>query len=139
MPRGRSRPRLHGQGRAPPHLHPDAWAAFVAYARSAAEAAQPEAVMWLPRRRASDIALPGNDFWLFDGRLVRWNQENPIRVRIVQPSGIALHLKAFGHLRQLAVYGAEARADTQGHRGTRLRAVVRVPCPRGRPVGLPAA
>ena len=28
---------------------------------------------WLPRRRASDIALPGNDFWLFDGSLVRWN------------------------------------------------------------------
>ncbi|MFI6278748.1 DUF6879 family protein [Streptomyces sp. NPDC050988] len=32
-----------------------------------------EQVRWLPRRRASDIALPGNDFWLFDDRLVRWN------------------------------------------------------------------
>ncbi|MEU0806368.1 DUF6879 family protein [Streptomyces sp. NPDC005970] len=32
-----------------------------------------EQVRWLARRRASDIALPGNDFWLFDGRLVRWN------------------------------------------------------------------
>ncbi|WP_149181812.1 DUF6879 family protein [Streptomyces sp. TRM49041] len=32
-----------------------------------------EQVRWLPRRRASDIALPGNDFWLFDNRLVRWN------------------------------------------------------------------
>ncbi|MBB1252270.1 DUF6879 family protein [Streptomyces alkaliterrae] len=32
-----------------------------------------EQVRWLPRRRASDIALPGNDFWLIDGRLVRWN------------------------------------------------------------------
>jgi hypothetical protein len=32
-----------------------------------------EQVRWLPRRRASDIALPGNDFWLFDGRLVHWN------------------------------------------------------------------
>lgn len=32
-----------------------------------------ELVRWLPRRRASDIALPGNDFWLFDGTLVRWN------------------------------------------------------------------
>lgn len=28
---------------------------------------------WLARRRASDIALPGNDFWLIDGRLIRWN------------------------------------------------------------------
>ncbi|GAA3062705.1 DUF6879 family protein [Streptomyces glomeratus] len=32
-----------------------------------------EQVRWLPRRRASDIPLPGNDFWLIDGRLVRWN------------------------------------------------------------------
>ncbi|MEW2574956.1 DUF6879 family protein [Streptomyces syringium] len=28
-----------------------------------------EQVRRLPRRRASDIALPGNDFWLIDGRL----------------------------------------------------------------------
>ncbi|WP_335941633.1 DUF6879 family protein [Streptomyces sp. PTD5-9] len=32
-----------------------------------------EQVRWLPRRRASDLALPGNDFWLFDGRLAQWN------------------------------------------------------------------
>ena len=32
-----------------------------------------EDVRWLPRRRASDIALPGNDFWVFDGELVEWN------------------------------------------------------------------
>lgn len=32
-----------------------------------------EQVRWLPRRRASDIALPGNDFWLIDSQLVRWN------------------------------------------------------------------
>ncbi|GAA1987299.1 DUF6879 family protein [Kitasatospora viridis] len=32
-----------------------------------------EQVRWLPRRLASDIALPGNDFWLFDGRLVRFH------------------------------------------------------------------
>ncbi|MFG3296396.1 DUF6879 family protein [Streptomyces sp. NPDC048179] len=25
-----------------------------------------EQVCWLPRRRASGLALPGNDFWLFD-------------------------------------------------------------------------
>ena len=31
-----------------------------------------ELVRWLPRRRASDLALPGNDFWLFDDRLVRF-------------------------------------------------------------------
>ncbi|MEU9149229.1 DUF6879 family protein [Streptomyces sp. NPDC048417] len=32
-----------------------------------------EQVRWLPRRQASDIALPGNDFWLIDSHLIRWN------------------------------------------------------------------
>ncbi|MGW2276754.1 DUF6879 family protein [Streptomyces sp. NPDC001770] len=32
-----------------------------------------EEVRWLPRRLASDIALPGNDFWLLDGRLVQFH------------------------------------------------------------------
>lgn len=32
-----------------------------------------EQVRWLPRREASDIALPGNDFWLFDERRVLFN------------------------------------------------------------------
>jgi hypothetical protein len=32
-----------------------------------------EQVRWLPRRHASDLALPGNDFWLIDSRLIRWN------------------------------------------------------------------
>jgi hypothetical protein len=31
-----------------------------------------EQVRWLPRRQASDLALPGNDFWLFDDRIIRW-------------------------------------------------------------------
>jgi hypothetical protein len=31
-----------------------------------------EQVRWLPRRGASDLALPGNDFWVFDDRLVLW-------------------------------------------------------------------
>ncbi|WP_326561672.1 DUF6879 family protein [Micromonospora sp. NBC_01796] len=29
-----------------------------------------EQVRWLPRRSTTDLALPGNDFWLFDGALV---------------------------------------------------------------------
>lgn len=29
-----------------------------------------ELVRWLPRRRASDLALPGNDCWVLDDRLV---------------------------------------------------------------------
>ncbi|MFD0374646.1 DUF6879 family protein [Streptomyces sp. NPDC127112] len=31
-----------------------------------------EDIRWLPRRQASDLALPGNDFWVFDGRVVRF-------------------------------------------------------------------
>ncbi|MFC1403533.1 MULTISPECIES: DUF6879 family protein [Streptacidiphilus] len=31
-----------------------------------------ENVRWLPRKLASDIALPGNDYWLFDDTLVRF-------------------------------------------------------------------
>lgn len=32
-----------------------------------------ELVRWLPRRGASDLCLPGNDFWVFDDRLVEFN------------------------------------------------------------------
>jgi hypothetical protein len=32
-----------------------------------------EEVRWLPRRRASGLCLPGNDFWLFDDRVIRFH------------------------------------------------------------------
>jgi len=32
-----------------------------------------EDIRWLPRRKASRLLLPGNDFWVFDDRLVLWN------------------------------------------------------------------
>ncbi|MEU8520873.1 DUF6879 family protein [Streptomyces sp. NBC_01216] len=32
-----------------------------------------EEIRWLPRRLASGLALPGNDFWMFDGKLVQFN------------------------------------------------------------------
>jgi hypothetical protein len=32
-----------------------------------------EQVRWLPRRQASRLRLPGNDFWLFDDRLLQFN------------------------------------------------------------------
>ncbi|WP_249416223.1 DUF6879 family protein [Streptomyces sp. TS71-3] len=37
---------------------------------TAGNVAAGESVRWLPRRQASDLALPGNDFWLFDHSLV---------------------------------------------------------------------
>ncbi|MQA83000.1 MAG: hypothetical protein GEV10_31870 [Streptosporangiales bacterium] len=39
---------------------------------SAHNVAAGEEVRWLPRRQASDLALPGNDCWVFDDRLVRF-------------------------------------------------------------------
>jgi hypothetical protein len=32
-----------------------------------------EEVRWLPRRLASDLLLPGNDLWIFDGQQVLFN------------------------------------------------------------------
>jgi hypothetical protein len=32
-----------------------------------------EEVRWLPRRKATGVALPGNDFWLFDSSLLLVN------------------------------------------------------------------
>lgn len=43
------------------------------HAVTAMNLAAGEEVRWLPRRQASDIALPGNDFWLLDGKIVQWN------------------------------------------------------------------
>ncbi|MFF5130171.1 DUF6879 family protein [Streptomyces syringium] len=48
---------------------------YIAFEHSGSftNAAAGEQIRWLPRRMASDLALPGNDFWLFDGRLVQFN------------------------------------------------------------------
>jgi hypothetical protein len=48
---------------------------YIRYEHSATftNVAAGELVRWLPRRRASDIPLPGNDFWLFDDHWVHWN------------------------------------------------------------------
>ena len=43
------------------------------YALTVVNVSAGESVRWLPRREASDIALPGNDFWLFDDEYVRIN------------------------------------------------------------------
>ncbi|SBV00693.1 hypothetical protein YW5DRAFT_01960 [Streptomyces sp. Ncost-T6T-1] len=43
------------------------WEHYVTHANVTAG----EQVRWLPRRLATGIALPGNDFWLFDGTLLR--------------------------------------------------------------------
>ncbi|MEW9554230.1 DUF6879 family protein [Nonomuraea sp. NPDC050783] len=48
---------------------------YIRYEHSAtpyANLAGGEQVRWLPRHQSSDLTLPGNDFWLFDDRLVRF-------------------------------------------------------------------
>jgi hypothetical protein len=47
---------------------------FIAFehATTASNVEAGEQVRWLPRRLASDLVLPGNDFWVFDGGLVRF-------------------------------------------------------------------
>ncbi|WP_250301994.1 DUF6879 family protein [Streptomyces sp. A 4/2] len=42
------------------------WEHYVTHANTAAG----EQVRWLPRRYASDLLLPGNDFWVFDDTVV---------------------------------------------------------------------
>lgn len=46
---------------------------FEHFITDATNIAAGEDVRWLPRRRASDLCLPGNDFWLFDDRLIRFH------------------------------------------------------------------
>ncbi|MEU4498896.1 DUF6879 family protein [Streptomyces sp. NPDC023998] len=43
------------------------WEHYVTHANLAAG----ERVRWLPRRQATDLLLPVNDFWVFDGQLMR--------------------------------------------------------------------
>jgi hypothetical protein len=46
---------------------------FEHFITDATNTAAGEEVRWLPRRRASDLCLPTNDYWLFDDRLVRFH------------------------------------------------------------------
>ncbi|MFF3257771.1 DUF6879 family protein [Streptomyces sp. NPDC002932] len=61
-----------------------------------------EDVRWLPRRRASDIPLPGNDFWLLDDRLVQFHHFTGTgdwaadgKERTTDPAAVALCHTAF--------------------------------------------
>lgn len=61
-----------------------------------------EQVRWLPRRQASDIALPGNDCWVFDGETVLFNHfsgagnwSEPGREVRTEPAVVRLASSAF--------------------------------------------
>lgn len=69
-----------------------------------------EQVRWLPRRHASDLALPGNDFWLFDDQLVRFGHfagdgtvighelsSDPTVIRLCTTAFVAVWERAIDH------------------------------------------
>ncbi|MER5727801.1 DUF6879 family protein [Streptomyces sp. NPDC002138] len=75
-----------------------------------------EEIKWLPRRRATDIAFPGNDFWVFDGSLAlilhftgdgEW-ADDPIEI-CTDPAVIKLCSSAFEAVWERAVPHSEYR------------------------------
>lgn len=69
-----------------------------------------ERVRWLPRRQASDLCLPGNDFWVLDDRLARFGyfagngdfigekmSEDPALVRLCVSAFEAVWERAIDH------------------------------------------
>ncbi|MEV5486057.1 MULTISPECIES: helix-turn-helix domain-containing protein [Streptomyces] len=63
----------------------------------------------IPMATRERVQWPRETFHVYDDSLVSVELVSA-RVRITQPSEIALYLKAFEQLRSMAVYGAEARA-----------------------------
>ncbi|MGG2462397.1 DUF6879 family protein [Streptomyces sp. RGM 3693] len=76
-----------------------------------------EQVRWLPRRKASDLALPGNDFWLFDDSLVlflHFTGEGELspdgdEERTTEPSVVRLCATAFEAVWERAIAHEEYR------------------------------
>ncbi|MEV7598627.1 DUF6879 family protein [Kitasatospora sp. NPDC089797] len=82
------------------------------HALTPANLAAGEQVRWLSRRLASDVPLPGNDFWLVDDRLVLFHwftgdgdwaghefSEDPATVRMVSAAFEAVWARATPHAR----------------------------------------
>ncbi|MCZ4605005.1 helix-turn-helix transcriptional regulator [Streptomyces sp. Lzd4kr] len=63
----------------------------------------------IPAAAADRVQWPRETFHVYDDELVSVELISA-RVKITQPSEIALYLKAFEQLRSMAVYGADARA-----------------------------
>ncbi|MER5624140.1 DUF6879 family protein [Streptosporangium sp. NPDC002544] len=73
-----------------------------------------ESVRWLPRRQASDLTLPGNDFWVFDDHLVRFGFFSGIGDYLGEeltdtPAVIKLCLSAFDAVWERAIDHADYR------------------------------
>ncbi|AWZ08466.1 MULTISPECIES: DUF6879 family protein [unclassified Streptomyces] len=72
-----------------------------------------EEVRWLPRRRAPTLALPGNDFWLIDDRIVRFNFSGDGQAlepdHTEDPQAVKLCAEAFRSVWDLATPHADYR------------------------------
>lgn len=71
-----------------------------------------EDVRWLPRRQSSDIALPSNDFWLFDDRVIRWGYFSSNGAMVGheisdEPAAVKLCSEAFGAVWSRAIPHAQ--------------------------------
>lgn len=84
------------------------------HATTGGNLASGELVRWLPRARASDLALPGNDFWVIDDHTVLFNHftgdgdwaEEPFELRH-EPAVIKLCSTAFDAAWERAVDHAD--------------------------------
>ncbi|MCM2420077.1 DUF6879 family protein [Streptomyces sp. RKAG293] len=77
-----------------------------------ANVAAGEQVRWLPRRKTRDLLLPGNDFWAFDGKLLRVHHFSGdgavVEDELVDdPSVVDLSASAFEEIWKRAVPHAE--------------------------------
>ncbi|UWE07368.1 DUF6879 family protein [Actinacidiphila bryophytorum] len=73
-----------------------------------------EEVRWLPRTRATGLALPGNDFWLFDGESLLVNHFSgsgdwTATEHVTEPDVVKLCATAFDAVWALAVPHADYR------------------------------
>lgn len=71
-----------------------------------------EDVRWLPRRLASDLLLPGNDLWIFDGRLIRFGLFSGAGAFVAHvlenaPDVVKRHAEAFEAVWERAIPHAE--------------------------------
>jgi Family of unknown function (DUF6879) len=75
-----------------------------------------EDIRWVPRTRVSAVALPGNDFWLFDDDLVVFlifaaSGLVVDRQKTTEPDAIQLCRSAFEAVWQLSIPNSEYRPD----------------------------
>ena len=87
--------------------HPDAMAAQLGYLLTAG--ALPAVSLGIIPMTARRTRWPEETFHVYDDRLVTVELVSA-EVRVTQPSEIALYVKGFEQLRDMAMYGADARA-----------------------------